>query len=126
MVIRARKTIGASVASTILILLTTSPAHAMPASAKEETLKLIGLVEHSGCQFDRNGELSEAKDAAAHLRRKLKATKNRLRTTEQFIIHVASSSSISNKPYVIHCPSSAPVQARPWLEQRLKTLRPAS
>lgn len=124
--IRAKEISCVSFILLTLALCSASLSHAMPATAKEETLKLIGLVERSGCQFQRNGEWSDAKDAAAHLRRKLNATEKRLQTTEQFIVHVGSSSSISNKPYIIRCPSSDPVQARRWLEEKLSTLRPAS
>ena len=98
------------------------PAIAMPEAAKQETLKLIGTVESSGCQFERNGTWFPAKDAAAHLQRKLNATEKRLETTEQFITHVASTSSITGQPYAIRCGAET-VQVKSWLEEKLKTVR---
>lgn len=100
-----------------------SPAFAMPENAKAETIRLIESVGTSGCEFDRNGEWHKSAEAVAHLKRKLKATESRLQTTEQFIIHVASSSSISGKPYRLRCPGGKIEEARPWLEESLAKLR---
>ena len=111
--------IGLTVLATLAVA---QPVWAMPETAKQETLKLIETVGSSGCQFERNGEWFPAKDAADHLRRKLNATEKRLETTEQFIAHVASTSSITGKAYSIRCGAET-VKARTWLENKLKTVR---
>lgn len=98
-------------------------AKAMPDGAKQETIRLIDSIGSSGCEFERNGEWFKAENAMVHLKRKLNATESRLQTTEQFIIHVASSSSVSGKPYRLRCNGGVPEDARPWLEEKLVILR---
>ena len=77
---------------------------------------LLRAVAESGCQVERNGSLHGAAEAEAHLRMKLERAGNRVQTAQQFIDHVASSSSASGKPYRMHCPGQAPIAAREWLQ----------
>lgn len=97
-------------------------AQAMPKEGSEEVNKLISSVSSSECQFERNGIWYNGRDAASHLKTKFNATEKRLQTAEQFIQFVASSSSITKKPYKIRCGEKAS-DARVWLSQKLKELR---
>ncbi len=65
----------------------------------------------------RNGSSNTGAQAAAHLRRKLDATRDQLGTTAQFIDYVASKSSTSGKPYEVHCPGQPQQLAQAWLHQ---------
>lgn len=80
---------------------------------------LIGRIEQSGCQFVRNGSAYPATEAAAHLRKKLNAARRSL-STEQFIEHVASKSSMSGEPYLIRCAGRSDETSAAWLRRALK------
>ena len=81
---------------------------------------LLRAVATSGCQVERNGNLHSASDAEAHLRMKLERAGMRVQTAQQFIEHVASGSSVSGKPYRMVCPGQPVVDAKPWLQARLR------
>lgn len=80
---------------------------------------LITRIAHSGCQFVRNGSAHPAAEAAAHLRRKLNAAPRGL-STEQFIEHVASKSSMTGAPYLIRCDGRDDEASAVWLRRALK------
>ncbi len=72
------------------------PASDQPASdqGRLEIAALISRVEQSdGVVFIRNGSEHSAAEAAAHLRRKLRAAHGRVHTAEQFIDHIGTRSS---------------------------------
>ena len=81
---------------------------------------LLSAVADSGCQIERNGSLHGASEGAAHLRMKLERAGARVQTARQFIEHVASGSSQSGKPYRMVCPGQPTVDAKPWLQARLR------
>lgn len=87
--------------------------------AQAEIDFLITRVEQSGCAFVRNGAAHPAQEAAAHLRKKLNATRRGL-TAEQFIEHVAARSSISGEPYFIRCANLSDEPSAVWLRRALK------
>jgi hypothetical protein len=85
---------------------------------------LLTAVGDSGCSFLRNGKAYSSADAEAHLRMKYQRGRHYASTTEQFIVRLASSSSMSGKPrrravaigIVPHCAESRQSrrgQARP-------------
>ena len=96
-------------------------------AVKAEIDGLLGKLEASGCQFDRNGTLYPAAEARAHLVRKLEVLQDRglVQTTEQFIELAASGSSTSGKPYRVKCGNDAPVESGKWLYSRLQDMRTA-
>ncbi len=64
--------------------------------------KLIDIVANlENATFIRNDDEHSAKEAAAHMRRKLNAAGGRIKTAAQFIEHIASKSSTSGKLYRI-------------------------
>lgn len=105
-------------------LATAAPA---PAATRAEIDALLAKLEASACTFNRNGKWHDAKEAQAHLRKKLQymEDRNALQTTEQFIELGASKSSTSGKPYLVRCGNAAPVESRNWLSSELKAVRAA-
>ncbi|MDJ0940719.1 MAG: DUF5329 domain-containing protein [Woeseiaceae bacterium] len=84
---------------------------------------LLSSVGDSGCSFIRNGKTHSSSDAEAHLRMKYKRGKRYASTTEKFIERLASSSSMSRKPYMIRCGEAAAVPTGDWFFERLKEYR---
>jgi hypothetical protein len=82
---------------------------------------LISSVETlKGAQFIRNGKAYGAKMAGDHLRLKLKAAGEQVKTAEDFIRLCASKSSISGEPYQIRFPDGSMVKAEFFFRDRLK------
>lgn len=88
---------------------------------------LLGQLERSGCQFNRNGNWYDSADAKTHLQRKLDYLnrKGALKNTEQFIELAASKSSSSGKAYLVKCANEPPSKSQDWLSKTLNQLRQA-
>lgn len=116
--------------STALIATATVPVAAAPAPApiKAEIDALMGRLQASGCQFDRNGSWYTGAEAVSHILRKLDYIEGRgtLQSTEQFIEQAASKSSSSGKPYHVKCGAEPVVDSQVWLQRQLGLLRSAS
>ena len=113
-----------------LAMLLTAPqlyAASLPPAAQEEIEGLLSRLGSSDCQFQRNGSWHTAKDAQAHLRRKLDYLIDRdaVTSAEQFIDLAASKSSRSGKAYQVQCGKRAPVASGKWLRTQLRALRNA-
>ncbi|MEO8546582.1 MAG: DUF5329 domain-containing protein, partial [Burkholderiaceae bacterium] len=86
---------------------------------------LLGYVDGSGCEFQRNGSWHSAHEAQLHLREKfdyLVAWK-RLDTTEQFIDRAATQSSLSGRAYMVRCNGEQAITSKKWLDDELLQLR---
>ena len=91
---------------------------------EQEIEALIARVEHArGVIFIRNGREYSASEAGAHLRRKLKAARGRIRTPEQFIEHIGTRSSVSGKSYRVRLPDGRTLDSATWLRQLLRDVR---
>jgi len=98
----------------------------LSANAKQEVLYLFSDLEHSGCEFFRNGTWYDGKAAAAHLQQKFQylVDKGMVSTAESFIAKGASESSMSGKPYLVRCGANAkPVESGTWLKGELAKYR---
>lgn len=84
---------------------------------------LLTTVGRSNCVFIRNGEHHSAADAEKHLRMKYRRGKRHAPTTEAFIEHLASKSSLSNKLYHIDCPGEEVMPSGEWFALRLAAYR---
>lgn len=86
---------------------------------------LLGYLEHSKCQFQRNGTWYSGDKAKQHLRKKYEylANKNLIKSSEDFIQMGASQSSMSGKPYQVRCPDKDPVPSAQWLNDELQRFR---
>jgi hypothetical protein len=109
----------------LFVLSLSSSAQAL--SLQEETrvnTLLSALEKRSTRVFIRNGDAHSAAEAGGHLKLTLGHTRDRLRTAEQFIDQVASSSSISGKPYWVREPGKAERKAGDFLHELLGQLAP--
>ncbi|TWO73162.1 hypothetical protein FN976_02695 [Caenimonas sedimenti] len=99
-----------------------------PAPVRAEIEALLGKLESSSCQFERNGSWHSASEARSHLLRKLEAIERRgtIQGTEQFIELAASKSSSSGQPYRVRCGSGAAAGSGPWLHEQLRVIRASS
>ncbi|CAH0291600.1 YfeK family protein [Stenotrophomonas indicatrix] len=95
------------------------------ADARREITQLIGSLDGSQCQFQRNGSWYGPADARAHLQRKYDylLKKDMVDTAEQFIERAASQSSMSGKAYRIRCPGQPEQTSAAWFGARLQALR---
>lgn len=115
--------IAATIATTIAM--GAASAAPMPAPARAEVEALLGRLQASGCQFNRNGTWYSGAEAKDHLQRKLEylEKKDMVRSAEQFIELGATASSSSGKAYIVRCGSAAPQESKAWLGAELKAIR---
>ncbi|GHT81166.1 hypothetical protein AGMMS49543_03090 [Betaproteobacteria bacterium] len=107
----------------LFALLLSSPAQALTAQEEARINALLAALEQrSTLVFIRNGDAHGAAEAAQHLKLKLGRTRDRLQTAEQFIDQVASSSSISGKPYLVREPGKSEQHARDFLHELLRQI----
>lgn len=97
----------------------------MSALTEAEVTHLLGYLERSACQFGRNGEWHNAKDAAKHLNDKKAYLVNQgsIASAEAFIAKAASKSSMSGSPYLVQCPGVPVAESGPWLTAELARFR---
>ena len=98
------------------------PTLVLSSNRNDEIEYLLQKVEQSDCLFQRNGKQYSAQKAAEHLRFKYAKVKSRILTADDFVTHIASKSSISNKPYFLIC-SDASHNANDWLTKLLTQYR---
>jgi hypothetical protein len=111
----------------IILALISAVSHADEASDPENRKieYLIASIETlDGAEFIRNGKAHAAKDAAEHLRLKLKKAGSRVKTAEDFIMYCASISSMSGEPYQIRFADGHAVTAEAYLKQKLAEFEP--
>jgi hypothetical protein len=117
---------SAVAALTLPGLLATLPVRAAPAmSMPMEVNLLLGYIEGSGCDFQRNGTWYTAQQAQAHLRDKFNylTARNMLDSTEQFIERAATESSLTGRAYMVRCGSGSILTSKQWLSDELLRLR---
>jgi hypothetical protein len=117
---------SARTASALLLSLAgTAFAAPLPPAARAEVDALLGRLQASGCEFNRNGSWYAGADAKAHLLKKLDYLEGTdlVKTAEQFIERGASGSSMSGKPYLVRCAGKAPVESAKWLTAELQQVR---
>ena len=73
-------------------------------------------------KFVRNGSVHDARDAADHLRLKLRNAGSRVRTAEDFIRLCGTGSSVSGQPYQIRFADGTDVASAAFLRARLAEL----
>jgi len=97
--------------------------YAADTSEASRILYLISSVETlEGARFIRNGSEYDGQSAANHLRRKLRAAGDKVRTAEDFIELCASRSSMTGEPYLIRLPGGSTVKAEAFFRERLRFL----
>ncbi|OBY90155.1 hypothetical protein A6723_010530 [Pseudomonas sp. AU11447] len=107
-----------------LLLVAAGTQAATDAKAQREISQLLDFVEHSDCQFIRNGSEYPAAEARAHLQKKLGYLENKdmVSSAEDFIERAATKSSMSGQRYQVDCPAGKQ-DANAWLSNELRRLR---
>jgi len=115
----------AFVALALLAFCASLLAEPLPAPAHAEVLSLLGRLEASGCQFNRNGSWYSGAEAKNHLVRKLDYLEGKglVHSTEQFIELGASTSSSSGKDYQVKCGTAEAQPSARWLRRQLEQVR---
>jgi hypothetical protein len=112
-----------------LLLVSFTPASASEPDPQEagKIRYLISSVETlQGATFIRNGTEHSPRDAAEHLRMKLKKAGKRVRTAEDFIKLCASRSFLSGEPYLIKYDNGSVVRTEAFLREKLKVFGTAA
>jgi hypothetical protein len=109
--------------SIFTLLLTTAIALALDRQAKAEIDELISYIGTAGVHFIRNGTEHSGAEGAQHLRDKLARAGNRVKTTEDFITGVASTSYITGKPYLVKFADGHTQPTGDWLRAHLAEVR---
>ena len=84
--------------------------------------RLIQFVEHSNCQFVRNGKPYSPRKSAMHIEKKYQHFKAEINSIDKFIELAASKSMLSGRPYQVVCPNSEPVSAGIWMRMMTRDL----
>jgi hypothetical protein len=88
---------------------------------------LIACVETlNGAKFVRNGKEYDGKQAASHLRMKLKNTADKVHSAEDFIEICASKSYLSGKPYLIVFHDGKTMPSEEFFRMKLKGYTPTA
>src|SRR6476646_323718 len=110
-------------ASIFTLLLTTAIALALDPQTKAEIDELISFVQTPGVRFIRGGTEYSAAEGAQHLRDKLDKAGNRVKTTDDFITGIASTSYLSGKPYLVKVADGHTQPTGEWLKAHLAEVR---
>jgi hypothetical protein len=82
---------------------------------------LITSIENmKGAKFIRNGTEHDGKEAAEHLRSKLKSAGGKIKNADDFIRLCASKSIISGKPYKIRSSDGKTIDSEQYFREKLK------
>lgn len=104
-----------------ILLLMTCFSYAQESEEAAKIQYLISTVETlTGARFIRNEKEYDAKRAANHLRHKLKAAGDRVKTADDFIRICASKSWVSGQPYQIRFSDGSTVEASDFFRNKLK------
>jgi len=107
-----------------------APAATAPAPAvvteRQKIDALLVRLEASPDRFERNGTGYGGKEAAAHLRSKLESAGARVKTAREFIDGLASTSSISGRPYMVRRSDGSSLTAREWFDAQLAAVEQAA
>lgn len=108
----------------IATLLALVPGIALAARPSPDIDALIARVEQArGVVFIRNGSEHSSAEAAAHLRRKLRAARGRIVTAEQLIDRLGTRSSWSGIAYRVRFADGRQLDSATWLRGLLREIR---
>jgi len=109
--------------SIFICMLTPAIALALDSQTKAEIDELITYVQTSGVRFIRSGKEYSGTEGADHLRRKLAAAGDRVKTTDDFINGIATKSYLNGKPYLVKFPDGHTQPTGEWLKAHLAETR---
>jgi hypothetical protein len=110
-------------ASVFTLFLTAAISLALDPQPKAEIDELLNYVQKSGVRFIRSGTEYSAVEGAQHLRDKLAKAGNRVKTTDDFITGIASTSYLSGKPYLVKFADAHTQPTGEWLKAHLAEVR---
>ncbi len=93
---------------------------------KGEIEHLLSYIEHSGCQFCRNGTWYDDTEKVRHhveLKYDYFMKKGQINSAEDFIKWAASKSEMSGKPYLVKSGNQPPILLSQWLFEELERYR---
>jgi hypothetical protein len=93
-----------------------------PPGETEKIEKLISFIGHSDASFIRNGTAYTGKQAADHMRLKLSRAGSAIKTAKDFIDKIASTSSMSGKPYKVQFKNGTELNLRDVLYNELRKI----
>lgn len=93
-----------------------------PLTEKQKIEWLIAFIAKQEGSFIRNGSEYTPSQAAEHLRMKWKKADDKIKTAQDFIKHLASTSSVSGKPYQILLKNGQKVNVGALLNAELKRI----
>jgi hypothetical protein len=93
------------------------------ASTQSEIIYLLNFVASTDCQYERNGNFYNGKEAFEHINKKYKYYSDDIQSTEDFIKYAASKSKMSGKYYKIHCHNKSLIKSQDWLLNELMIYR---
>jgi hypothetical protein len=97
----------------------------LPVDERTRIERLIqGIEQLTDAQFVRNGRAYDAATAGTFLRRKWASREDQVHSAADFIVHVASSSSTTGRPYLIRFPDGREVPCGDYLRAELRRLAP--
>jgi len=108
--------------SLMILVLFGSSAFAAQMTEQQKIAALLNAFDNPDITFVRNGEEHDGAWAKQHLEEKLKAAKPEVKTADEFIANIASTSSHTGKPYLIKMKDGTTVEAGKWLKQKLAEL----
>jgi len=109
------------VASFVVLALFSGVVNAQDDIEKKKIDFLLSSVENiKGAKFIRNGTEHDGKEAAEHLRSKLKSAGGKVQTADDFIRLCASKSLISGKPYLIRSSDGKTENSEIYFREMLK------
>lgn len=103
-------------------VLTIIGSNSLAADVQNEVSHLLNYIENSGCTFIRNDKNYNSLKARRHLERKYNYVKSRLKSAEDFIKHIASKSSRTDKTYFVECNGKS-FNSTEWLTEELYRFR---
>jgi hypothetical protein len=125
--VTARRLVAGIVIACIVVV--GARARAEPsASAPEDIQYLLDAIGRSGCEFYRNGSWYTAGDARSHLASKYRQVDKQrpVRSVQDFIDWVGTSSSMSGQPYRVRCPGSDAMTSAEWFRRELERRPPSA
>ena len=93
------------------------------ADMQKEIDHLLGFVENTDCQYERNGKLHSGKEAVKHIKNKYHYFEDDIDSAEKFIELSATKSTMSGKYYLVHCPNHPTMRSQEWLLRELISYR---
>ena len=94
-----------------------------PAEQAAEVEHLIAYLANSDCRMVRNGKSYSGKDGSKHMRRKYDYFRDKISSTEDFIVYAGTKSTMSGRMYEVKCVGQEPEFSRDWLLKELEAYR---